>query len=110
MAYLDEQTPGVLQYLYIRRRQFGIDLYIVAHGLRQLPPKCFTFGSWLVLFNTTENFSQRKKELLPDMYNRIIAAQESIAKEVVKGNPYHHEILLLDQQIKGLHEQGKAKR
>ncbi|MDL2309033.1 ATP-binding protein [Bacteroidales bacterium OttesenSCG-928-C03] len=111
MAYLDEQTPDVLQYIYIRRRQYGIDLYIVAHGLRQLPPKCFTFGSYLILFNTTENFTQRKKELLPAIYNKIIAAQESIEKEVLKGKPYHKEFILLDQQIRGAYEASrKAKR
>ena len=104
MAYLDEQTPDVLQYIYIRRRQFGIDLYIVAHGLRQLPPKCFTFASWLILFNTTENFQQRKKELLPDTFNRIITAQAEIRKEVLSGKPYDYKFILLDEQIKGSYE------
>ncbi len=105
MAYLNEQTPEVLQYIYIRRRQFGIDIYIVAHGLRQLPPKCFTFGSFLVLFNTTENFQSRKKELLPELYEKIIDAQARIRKKVISGNPYYHEIILLDSQIRGIYEQ-----
>ncbi|MDX9696477.1 MAG: hypothetical protein RBT49_11865 [Bacteroidales bacterium] len=101
MAYLNEQTPNILQYLYIRRRQFGIDLYIVGHGLRQLPPKCFTFGSWLILFNSVENFQARKNELIPDIYNKVIEAQERISKKVSAGEPYYKEIILLDQQIRG---------
>jgi hypothetical protein len=101
MAYLNEQTPNTMSYMYIRRRQYGIDLYIVAHGLRQLPPKAFTYGSWLFLFNTSENFTARKKELLPEVYEKIIKTQNEIGKKVIKGEPYHYEIILLDQQIKG---------
>lgn len=101
MAYLNEQTPGMMQYLYIRRRQFGIDLYIVAHGLRQLPPKCFTFVSWLILFNSVENFSARKQELISELYNKVVEAQTRISKKVQAGNPYYYEILLMDQQIRG---------
>ena len=104
MSYLNEQTPTMMQYLYIRRRQFGIDLFIVAHGLRQLPPKCFTFASWLILFHSIENFHNRKNDILPETFDKIIKAQEKIAKTVSAGNPYYHEIILLDQQIKGLHE------
>jgi len=104
MSYLNEQTPNMMQYLYIRRRQFGIDLFIVAHGLRQLPPKCFTFASWLFLFHSIENFYNRKNDLLPETFTKIIKAQEKIAKIVSTGKPYHYEIILLDQQIKGLHK------
>lgn len=103
MAYLNEQTPNMMQYLYIRRRQFGIDLYIVAHGLRQLPPKCFTFASWLILFNSVENFSARKQELVPELYNKVVDAQDRIRKKVQSGNPYYYEIILMDQQIKGMY-------
>lgn len=105
MAYLNEQTPKTMQYLYIRRRQFGIDIYIVAHGLRQLPPKVFTFASWLILFNSAENFTSRKRDLLAETYEKIITAQERIRKKVLSGNPYYHEILLLDAQIQATYEQ-----
>lgn len=100
MAYLNEQTPATMQYLYIRRRQFGIDIYIVAHGLRQLPPKCFTFGSFLFLFATTENFSTRKRELQPELFNKIIEAQNHVNRQCEKGNPYCMQVILLDPQIK----------
>ena len=109
MAYLNEQTPATLQYIYIRRRQFGIDAYIVAHGLRQIPPKCFTFASYLILFNTVENFTTRKKELHPDLYNRIILAQDRIKNKVKAGEPFYHEIILIDEQIRALCSQEKPK-
>ena len=100
MAYLTEQTPATMQYLYIRRRQFGIDIYIVAHGLRQLPPKCFTFGSFLFLFATTENFSTRKRELQPELYNKIVEAQQAVNRQCERGEPYCHKVILLDPSIK----------
>lgn len=99
MAYLDQQTPATMQYIYIRRRQLGIDCYIVAHGLRQLPPKVFTFGSFLILFASTENFSVRKKDLQPKLFNRIIAEQERLNTLAEKGNPYNHTIIKLDPSI-----------
>ncbi len=100
MAYLTEQTPATMQYIYIRRRQFGIDVYIVAHGLRQLPPKCFTFGSFLVLFFTTENFARRKNELQEDIFNSIMAAQRDLADRVRQGDNYGCKILRLDLTIR----------
>lgn len=109
MAYLTEQTPDTMQYLYIRRRQFGIDIFIVAHGLRQLPPKCFTFGSFLILFATTENFSTRKRELQPELYEKIIKAQNEINRECENGNPYCNKIILLDPQIKATYEQQRRR-
>lgn len=99
MAYLDQQTPSTMQYIYIRRRQMGIDCYIVAHGLRQLPPKVFTFGSFLILFASTENFSVRKKELQPTLFNKIINEQTRLNALAEKGNPYNHTIIKLDPTI-----------
>jgi hypothetical protein len=102
MAYLTNQTPEIMRYLYIRRRQFGIDLYIVAHGLRQLPPQVFTFASFLILFNSTENFSYRKRDLQPELFEKITTAQNRITQKVEAGNPYYYEFILLDPQIKAI--------
>lgn len=108
MAYLSEKTPAIMQYVYIRRRQFGVDIFIVAHGLRQLPPKCFTFASWLILFNSVENFSMRKKDVREDIFNRIMEAQKRISGKVLKGEPYYREVILLDEQVRGVYESGKT--
>lgn len=110
MSYLDEVTPDSMQYLYIRRRQKGVDIYIVAHGLKQLPPKAFTFASWLILFNSVENFSTRKNLLHPDNYNKIINAQNEIMKKVSAGFPYYYKIILLDHQILGSYVAAKKNK
>ncbi|MDR0207038.1 MAG: ATP-binding protein [Bacteroidales bacterium] len=110
MAYLDEQTPAMMQYLYIRRRHHGIDLYFVAHGLRQVPPKCFTFTSYLILFNTVESFVSRKKDVYPELFEKIIKMQADIKKKVEAGNPYYYKILLIDEQIRALWKQDREKK
>ena len=110
MAYLNEQTPAMLQYIYIRRRQFGIDVYIVAHGLRQIPPKCFTFASYLILFNTVENFVSRKKDVYPELFDKIVTTQAAIKKKVEAGDPYYYKIILIDEQILALWKQNREKK
>lgn len=101
MAYLTFQTPESLQWIYVRHRQAGVDIYIVGHGLRQFPPRVFTFAQWLILFNSVENFSGRKKDVREDIYNKVITAQQRIAGKVSAGEPYYHEIILFDDQIRG---------
>ncbi len=99
MTYLQFQTPDTLRALYIRRRQRGVDVYIVAHGLRQVPVQCFTFGSYLILFATTENFSSRKKELDDDIYNRILAAQRQLNADSRAGKRYQCRFIKLDPTL-----------
>lgn len=100
MTYLKFQTDDTLRGLYIRRRQRGIDVYIVAHGLRQVPVQCFTFGSYLILFATTENFSSRKKELDGDIFNRILQTQQQLNRDCLQhGKKYEHRIIKLDPTL-----------
>lgn len=101
MAYLQfGSTSPVMRYVYIRRRQYGVDIYLVAHGLRQVPVQAFTFGSHLILFATTENFSARKRELDPETYARIEAAQQELRERCGKGDPYAYTILTLDPTLR----------
>lgn len=100
MAYLQfGSTSPVMRYVYIRRRQFGVDIYLVAHGLRQVPVQAFTFGSHLILFATTENFTARKRELDPDTYARIERAQQQLRSRCAKGDRYAYLILTLDPTL-----------
>lgn len=101
MAYLTFQTPEALQWIYVRHRQAGVDIYIVAHGLRQFPPRVFTFCQWLILFNSVENFSTRRKDVREDIYTKVMEAQKRIASKVSAGEPFYHEIILFDDQIRG---------
>ena len=101
MAYLQfGSTSPVMRYVYIRRRQFGVDIYLVAHGLRQIPVQAFTFGSHLILFATTENFSSRRRELDPDTYTRIERAQQQLRTLASSGNPYAFKIITLDPTLR----------
>lgn len=109
-AYIGAQTGDTMRYLYIRRRQFGIDLYIAAHSIKDFPPKCFDYASWMILFYTNTGFKSRKNEMGDELYNRLVLLQENIKNEVVKGNPYYYQIILLDQQIKGMYEASKTNR
>lgn len=99
MAYLGFQTSETMRYLYIRRRQRGVDIYLVAHGLRQVPVQAFTFGSYLILFASTENFSARKRDLQPDTYERIEKAQQELAEEC-RESPWAHRVITLDPQLR----------
>lgn len=99
MAYLGFQTPETLRYLYIRRRQRGVDVYLVAHGLRQVPVQAFTFGSYLILFATTENFTSRRRELDGEIYGRIVAAQSELNRDCRAGNRYSYKIIKLDPTV-----------
>lgn len=99
MAYIGFQTSETMRFLYIRRRQRGVDVYIVAHGLRQVPVQCFTFGSYLILFATTENFSSRKKELDEEIFNRILTAQQELNKVCRGGKKFEHKFIKLDPAL-----------
>lgn len=101
MAYLTfGATSPLMRYIYIRRRQFGVDIFVVAHGLRQIPVQAFTFASHLILFATTENFAPRKRELHPDIYNAVVSAQEQVNRQCSGGNAYAYKIITLDPQLR----------
>jgi hypothetical protein len=89
-------------YCEISHRHYGIDIYLVAHGLRQIQVDAFSFVTWLFLFDSTENFYSRKNDLLPEDFEKIIQAQKDIKKEVLSGNPYARRVLLLDTQFQGM--------
>lgn len=100
MAYLQfGSTSPVMRYIYIRRRQYGVDIYLVAHGLRQVPVQAFTFGSHLILFATTENFSSRRRELDPATYAAIESAQQQLRTRCANGENYAYQIITLDPTL-----------
>lgn len=99
--YINNFTDENMDYIYTSRRQYGVDCYIVGHGLSKIPPGAFTHLSWLVLFSTNENFRRRRDELNPEDLDKIIEKQQLIKKKVEAGNPYYYEIILLDPQIRG---------
>jgi len=99
MAYLNHQTPDTLRYIYIRRRQRGVDIYLVTHGLRQIPPQAFSFASYLILFATTENFSARRRDLQPEIYDAVADAQDEVNR-LAHSNPYAYRVIAIDPQLR----------
>lgn len=99
-SYIGAMTSDTLNYLYIRRRQRGVDVYIVAHGMRQVPVQCFTYMSYLILFLTTENISDRRRDLDPELYAKILAAKEELKQRRVKEHdPYVYKIIKMDYAL-----------
>lgn len=95
-AYIGAATPTVLNYLYIRRRQHGIDVYICTHGLSQVPPQCFNYASYLFLFATTDTFRSRAAYLDPEIYNSIMEHKRRIDSAARKGERYMYAVVKID--------------
>ena len=65
-----------LETLSIRRRQYGIDIAVVAHGLTLLPPAFLPYATDIFIFKTKDNIVRAKNKLLE--YDKLLAAQQRI--------------------------------
>jgi len=91
-TYLTSQTPATMRELYIRRRQRMVDVYFVAHSLRQIPPSAFDFANKLVYFKTMENLKNRKDLIDPFIFQRIEKTKAELDKSP---DPHIYKILVL---------------
>lgn len=98
-AYIGHMTGQSTNYLYIRRRQYGVDIYLVAHALDQVPKQAFSYATYLHLFYTPGNIQYRKRDLDPETYDRILAAKEAIKAAVNKGDKYTCAHIKIDQSL-----------
>lgn len=57
-----------MNHLVTMRRHYGIDIYLIYHGLSLLPIEQFIFLNKLVIFNTTDNFQYKIKKI-PNVEN-----------------------------------------
>lgn len=97
-VYIKAQSNEFMQWLQIRRRQAGIDLFSVFHGLTQVPPVYFTFATNLVLFYTKDNIKRRGDYVDDGDFAMIQTAKKRIEKMIAK-NPYYFEVLKLDKRL-----------
>ena len=97
--YIKAQTDSVMRWLKLRRRQSGIDLFAVFHGLSQVPPEFFTFTSQMWLFYTTDNLKRRSECLEEHLYTEIQNEKQNILKEVENGNQYARRLITLDKRF-----------
>ena len=97
-TYIRAQSNDFMQWLQIRRRQSGIDLFSVFHGLTQVPPVYFTFATNLILFYTKDNIKRRGDYVDDSDFEAIQDAKRRIEKKI-DINPYAYEIVKLDKRL-----------
>lgn len=98
-VYIHAQSDDFMQWLQIRRRQVGVDLFCNFHGLTQVPPVFFTFATNIILFYTKDNIKRRAEYVDEQDFNEIQQAKARIAKRVSDGDKYAYEIITLDKRF-----------
>ena len=98
-VYIHAQSDDFMQWLQIRRRQVGVDLFCNFHGLTQVPPVFFTFATNIILFYTKDNIKRRAEYVDEQDFQAIQEAKARIAKKVDAGFPYTYEIIKLDKRF-----------
>lgn len=98
-VYIHAQSDDFMQWLQIRRRQVGVDLFCNFHGLTQVPPVFFTFATNIILFYTKDNIKRRAEYVDEQDFADIQAAKARIAKRVANGDQYAYEIITLDKRF-----------
>ena len=101
-CYIDAFTPNDLRYIYIRRRQFGIDIAVSVHGFDEVPPKLFTYATFLHLFIANTPAILRKKYIRPDLFLKIQKAENEVLQETKKGNAHPVRTILIDSQLNAI--------
>lgn len=97
-VYVRAQATQRMTTLQIRRRQFGLDIFSMFHGLTQVPPIYFTFCTNLFLWYTQDNIKRRNEYITADIFKRIEEAQKRIAQKVAT-QPHYNERIVLDQRL-----------
>jgi Cdc6-like AAA superfamily ATPase len=102
-CYLTDRTPPELKRLFIRRRQYMMDIILCGHGFTDVPPKFFTNTSKYILFMTNDVIGDRRNMIRN--FEDVQAAQLRInerAKDTVKAwvdpkdiskNKHYYEII-----------------
>jgi hypothetical protein len=88
--YMLPSTDTDVKRIYISRRQNGVHLILICHGLTEVPPKAFTFCTDIFLFATRDNIDHSRKNTIQN-YEHFIEVQKrvnSIATE--KFHYYEH--------------------
>lgn len=97
-VYVQAQATQFMITLQIRRRQFGLDIFSMFHGLTQVPPIYFTFCTNLFLWYTQDNIKRRNEYITHEIFKRIEEAQKRIAQKVAT-NPHYNERIVIDQRL-----------
>ena len=84
--------------LMIRRRHLETDVFVVAHGFTDIPPKIFTYVNKYILFKTTDPVNKRKDtirnyEEIEEAVNRINGMNLKKVDSFGKGRISYYEII-----------------
>jgi ABC-type nitrate/sulfonate/bicarbonate transport system ATPase subunit len=88
-VYLSARTQEDTRKIIATLRHRAVDVFLVTHGITEIPPAYFTFLSEIFLFKTTDNFIKRKRDISPEIYEII----ERTIKKVwngAKANPHYY--------------------
>jgi len=85
-----EYEKEIFRNLIIRQRHKMRDIFLVAHGFKEVPPFFFTYTTDIVLFRTTDDLSARKKDLKD--FDRMLATQVRVNAKAQK-QPHYYEII-----------------
>tara|TARA_R100001163_G_scaffold33850_2_gene26196 strand:- start:6728 stop:7288 length:561 start_codon:yes stop_codon:yes gene_type:complete len=92
--YLQSRMDEVVRKTLVRRRQNGVDVFAVAHGLSEVPAVFFTYATHLILFKTNDSAVRLRNTSDRERIKHLYAA-----KVRVNEHPDHHHyevINLLD--------------
>jgi len=84
--------------ILIRRRHKEIDVFIIAHGFTDIPPKIFTYVNKYIIFKTTDPIVKRKDTILnyeavEKAVKRINDKKLKIVDHFGKGKISYYEII-----------------
>lgn len=88
----DDFIPAVKE-LFKQRRKFNIEIYLVYHGVSEIPVRVIKWCTNFILFHQTDEF-KHKGGVIPRI-EELKAMQLRIREQYFKGNKYYCEYLQL---------------
>lgn len=95
-CYVDAGVEDNMMLLLRRKRQYGLDVFAMAHGFTEVPPKFFTFATHYILFST-EDEASRVKRNIPN-YEDFMAVKEHVDHKAL--DDPHYYVIIDKKQLK----------
>lgn len=73
-----------MNHLVTMRRHYGIDIYLIYHGLTLLPIEQFIFCNYIILFNTTDNLKYKASRM--PHYAELMAGVQAARRNYQSGD------------------------
>ena len=89
--YLQSRMDEVVRKTLVRRRQNGVDVFAVAHGLSEIPAVFFTYATHLILFKTNDSAVRLRNTSDKERIKHLYAA-----KVRVNDHPDHHHYEIIN--------------